>query len=242
MNQSICVVPLPSHRNVEDVRIQHHADELMCMTWCAMSHTADIHKNTVARTMFCNEAPVKDASKSHLHRVVRTRSCAWCVASGARAMVDRWFSCFMILSGHKPWFQIGLDHCHVVPNAGLCNAFYIIHCFFAFCFSIMIRIFSKNGWIWDHHHHVLRTPYTYDVVWLLCAQERTRCTHTVSCGWANVHGVMRNESDMRSQRILTSTPLHAPCSYKNCAAAASLLLGIFVGFILYNHGLLVNSQ
>ena len=30
---------VPNHRNVQDVRIQCHADELMCMIWCTMSHT-----------------------------------------------------------------------------------------------------------------------------------------------------------------------------------------------------------
>ena len=58
-------------------------------------------------------------------------------------------------------------------------------------------------------------------------------THTVSCGWTNVHYMMlmRNESYIRTQRISTSKPLHAPCSYKNCAATDSLLLGIFFGFM-----------
>ena len=28
-----------NHRNVQDVRMQCHADELMCMIWCTMSHT-----------------------------------------------------------------------------------------------------------------------------------------------------------------------------------------------------------
>ena len=30
---------VPNHRNVQDVRMQCHADELMCMIWCTMSHT-----------------------------------------------------------------------------------------------------------------------------------------------------------------------------------------------------------
>ena len=30
---------VPIHRNVQDLRIQCHADELMCMKWCTMSHT-----------------------------------------------------------------------------------------------------------------------------------------------------------------------------------------------------------
>ena len=48
----------------------------------------------------------------------------------------------------------------------------------------------------------------------------------------NVHDMMRSKSYIRTHRISTSTPLHAPCSYKNCAATASLLLGIFFGLIL----------
>ena len=30
---------VPNHRNVQDVCIQCHVDELMCTIWCAMSHT-----------------------------------------------------------------------------------------------------------------------------------------------------------------------------------------------------------
>ena len=63
-------------------------------------------------------------------------------------------------------------------------------------------------------------------------QECTRRTHAVSCGWTNVHDMMHNESYIRTQRTSTSKLLHAPCSYKHWAATASLLLGIFFGFIL----------
>ena len=63
-------------------------------------------------------------------------------------------------------------------------------------------------------------------------QECTRRTHTVSCGWTNVHDLMHSESYIRTQRTSTSKLLHAPCSYKHWAATASLLLGIFFGFIL----------
>ena len=44
------------------------------------------------------------------------------------------------------------------------------------------------------------------------SQECRRGTHAVSCGWANVHDMMRNESDIRIQQVSTSRPLHAPCS------------------------------
>ena len=56
---------------------------------------------------------------------------------------------------------------------------------------------------------------------------------------------MRNESYIRTHRISTSTRLHAQCSYdENCAATASLLLGIFFGLIMYpapQSHLLINS-
>ena len=42
-----------------------------------------------------------------------------------------------------------------------------------------------------------------DVV-CLYAQERTRRTHKMSCGWTNVHDMMRNESYIRTHRISTS--------------------------------------
>ena len=64
------------------------------------------------------------------------------------------------------------------------------------------------------------------------AQKCTRRTHAVSCGWTNVHDMMRNESYIRTQRTSTSKLLHAPCSYKHWAATASLLLGIFSGLFL----------
>ena len=47
---------------------------------------------------------------------------------------------------------------------------------------------------------------------LAYAQECTRRTHTVSCGWTNVHDMLRNEPHLQIQRISTSKPLHAPCS------------------------------
>ena len=49
----------------------------------------------------------------------------------------------------------------------------------------------------------------------------------------NVHDMMRNESYIRTQRTSTSKLLYAPCSYKHWAATASLLLGIFFGFIYF---------
>ena len=112
--------------------------------------------------------------------------------------------------------------------------FYVIHCSFVlFVLSYCALFYSYDPdffikqWIdsWDDHHHEFRCGGLY-------AQECTRRTHTVSCGWTNVHDMMRNESYTRTQRIWTSTPLHAQCSYKNCAATASLLLGIFFGLIL----------
>ena len=47
---------------------------------------------------------------------------------------------------------------------------------------------------------------------LAYAQECTRRTHTVSCGWTNVHDMLRNEPHLQIQRISTSKSLHAPCS------------------------------
>ena len=84
----------------------------------------------------------------------------------------------------------------------------------------------------DDHHHVLRPNYRYDAM-RAYRQECTRRTHTMSCGWTNVHDMMRNESYIRTPRTSTSKPLHAPCSYKHWAAIASLLLGIFFGFIFF---------
>ena len=116
---------------------------------------------------------------------------------------------------------------------------YIVHCSFVlFVLSYCALFYSYDPdflkqWLdsWDDHHHVLRTPYKYDVV-CLYAHERTRRTHKMSCGWTNVHDMMRNESYIRTHRISTITRLHAQCSYdENCVATASLLLGIFFGLI-----------
>ena len=46
-----------------------------------------------------------------------------------------------------------------------------------------------------------------------------------------MHDMMHSESYIRTQRTSTSKLLHAPCSYKHWAATASVLLGIFFGFI-----------
>ena len=78
---------------------------------------------------------------------------------------------------------------------------YIVHCSFVlFVLSYCALFYSYDPdflkqWLdsWDDHHHVLRTPYKYDVV-CLYAHERTRRTHKMSCGWTNVHDMMRNES------------------------------------------------
>ena len=100
---------LPTRRNVQDVHIQCHADELMCTICCAMSHllnTADIHERTVACSMLCNEIngrhPWKMQSKKHLHHVMRMRSCAWCDASGARAVFHSWH--------FASWFYLVINH------------------------------------------------------------------------------------------------------------------------------------
>ena len=76
------------------------------------------------------------------------------------------------------------------------------------CFWTMDRLFLDSK---DDHHHVLRMKYKYGVM-LAYAQECTRRTHTVSCGWTNVHDMLRNEPHLQIQRISTSKPLHAPCS------------------------------
>ena len=49
-----------------------------------------------------------------------------------------------------------------------------------------------------------------------------------------MHDMMRSESYNRTHWTSTSKLLHARCSEKHWAATASLLLGIFFGFILLN--------
>ena len=44
----------PNHKNAEEVRIHCHADELMCMKWCAMSHNESyirIHKASTSKPL-----------------------------------------------------------------------------------------------------------------------------------------------------------------------------------------------
>ena len=107
----------PNHRNAEEVRIHCHADELMCMIWSAMSHTFEYRRNKQVHR--CTHhvlqwdqqpTPAKDAIKKPLtscpaHGIMRMM---WCI--GSQSCVSQLASCFMILSGYKPWFQIRLHH------------------------------------------------------------------------------------------------------------------------------------
>ena len=80
--------------------------------------------------------------------------------------------------------------------------------------------------------------YKYDVM-PAYAQECTRRTHTVSCGWTIMCTIWCAMSHTFEHSWY---PLHAPCSYKNCAATSSLLLGISSGLVLFHHkGLLHHS-
>ena len=69
--------------------------------------------------------------------------------------------------------------------------FYVIHCSFVlFVLSYCALLYSYDPdfflkqWIdsWDDHHHEFRCGGLY-------AQECTRRTHTVSCGWTNVYDI-----------------------------------------------------
>ena len=71
------------------------------------------------------------------------------------------------------------------------------------------------------------------------AQKCTRRTHTVSRGWSIMCMIWCTMSHTFEHSWY---PLHALCSYKNCAATSSLLLGIFSGLFLFHHkGLLHHS-
>ena len=61
-------------------------------------------------------------------------------------------------------------------------------------------------------------------------QECTRRTHTVSCGWSIMCMIWCTMSHTFEHSWY---PLHALCSYKNCAATSSLLLGIFSGLFCF---------
>ena len=57
-----------------------------------------------------------------------------------------------------------------------------------------------------------------------------------------MHDMMHNESYIRTQPTSTSKLLHAPCSYKHWAATASLLLGIFFGFIFWLQKMMIEDE
>ena len=115
----------PNHKNVQDVRMQCDADELMCMIWCAMSHTSE-HSGCPQVNRCMHHAlqwdqpktRVKNAIKKHLHHVVHMRSCAWCDASGARAVLHSWHlaSWFYLVTNHGVrlvWIMSTVwDHAH----------------------------------------------------------------------------------------------------------------------------------
>ena len=108
----------PDHRNVQDVRMQCHADELMCMKWCAMSHTFEyIYKASTSKPLHapcsamtstddtrerCNQKP---PALCHAYGIMHMM---WCI--GSQSCFSQLTSCFMILSGYKLWFQIRLHH------------------------------------------------------------------------------------------------------------------------------------
>ena len=68
------------------------------------------------------------------------------------------------------------------------------------------RLFNRCMDSKDDHHNVWRMKFRYDVT-RAYAQECARRTHIESCGWTNVHDMMRNESSIRA-----SNPLNAPYS------------------------------
>ena len=108
---------VPIDRNAQDVPIQCHADELMCMIWCAMSFTFE--PSGYPQVNLCMHhvlqwdwwtTPVKDVIKNHLHHVVRMRSCAWCIMMwcvGSQSSVSQLTFCSMILSGYKALLKKG---------------------------------------------------------------------------------------------------------------------------------------
>ena len=63
------------------------------------------------------------------------------------------------------------------------------------------------------------------------AQKCTRGTHTVSCGWSIMCMIWCAMSHTFEHSWY---PLHAPCSYKNCAATSSLLLGYSLAFFCFS--------
>ena len=148
ISMMLCV---PMHRNVQDVCMQCFADKVMRMMWCARSHTFEHRRYQDVR--HCMHHVLNEINRRHPWKMQRKKlptACPatesmrmmWCV--GSQSSVSHLTSCFMILSGYKPWSQIGLDH--VVPNAGLYNAkqtllYYPL--FFRFVCSIILCVVLK---------------------------------------------------------------------------------------------------
>ena len=174
----------------------------------------------------------------------------WCV--GRQSSVSQLTFCSMILSGYKPFFKKGstprcsyeimrINECVVEHRTvqRVNQLFYIIHvALILFVLWYCAMLYSYCQFFFETMDRLIRRSsscFAYDLnrydVMPAYAQERTRRMHTVSCGWTNVHDMMHNESYIRTQRTSTSKLLHAPCSYKHWAATASLLLGIFFGFM-----------
>ena len=141
-------------------------------------------------------------SKNHLHHAVRLGACAWCDASGSQSSVSQ----MNLLLHGSVWLQtmvsnrsiscrdfesMRINECVVKRRTvqSINKPSYIVHCSFVlFVLSYCALFYSYDPdflkqWVdsWDDHHHVLRTPYKYDVV-CLYAHERTRRTHKMSCG------------------------------------------------------------
>ena len=176
----------------------------------------------------------------------------WCV--GRHSSVSQLTFCSMILSGYKPFFKQGprprcsyeimrVKECVVEHRTvqRVNQLFYISmllwFCLFydtARCCIVIDRFFFETM---DRLIRRLSSCFACDLnrydVMRTQPQECTRRTHAVSCGWTNVHDMMHNESYIRTQPTSTSKLLHAPCSSKHWAATASLLLGIFFGFIFF---------
>ena len=121
---------VPLHRNVEDVHMQCHADELMCMIWCVLSMTFEYSRYQqvnccMHRVLQWDQltTPVKDAIKKPLtscraHGIMRMM---WCI--GGQSSVSQLTSCFMILPDYKAWFQIRLHHVERMRSCASTNAY-----------------------------------------------------------------------------------------------------------------------
>ena len=129
---------VPNHRNVQDVCIQCHADELMCMICCAMSHTFEYSgyqqlNHCMHHVLQWDQwtTPGRDAIKKpptscRAYEIMRMM---WCVRK--QSSVSQLIFCLMFLSGWKSWFQIGLHYVvrtrscasmNALSNTGLSNA------------------------------------------------------------------------------------------------------------------------